>query len=320
MPADLAVIIVTWNTRDLTLDALRTLYADLAAHGPDAQVWVVDNASTDGTAEIIRRLYPQTQVIECSTNLGFAAANNLALRTIGFDPDAPRSPADLPQAVYLLNPDTRTHPGATRALYDALLSLPKAGVVGARLTYGDGSFQHSAFRFPGLAQLAIDLLPVPLRLHDTALNGRYPRAAYRTGKPFAVDHTLGATMMLHRQAILDTGLFDEGFFMYCEEIDWSRRIRAAGYEIYCVPAAHVTHLAGQSTALVRPQSVINLWRSRLRLYDKYGSAFQRRVARWIIRIGMMRQIAAAKRAFQDGELTAARRDELIEAYRTVQRM
>ncbi|MCC6799408.1 MAG: glycosyltransferase, partial [Anaerolineae bacterium] len=83
MPADLAVIIVSWNTRDLTLDALRTLYADLDAGKLDAEVWLVDNASTDGTADIVRRLFPQTRVIDSPQNLGFAAGNNLALRALG---------------------------------------------------------------------------------------------------------------------------------------------------------------------------------------------------------------------------------------------
>lgn len=314
---DLAVIIVSWNTRDLTLDALRTLYADLDAYGPAAEIWLVDNASSDGTADIVRRILPQTRIIESPQNVGFAEGNNLALRALGFGDGADAS-AERPAAVYLLNPDTRTHPRATRLLYDALFSLPRAGAVGARLTYGDGSFQHSAFRFPGLAQLVFDLFPVPARLHDTALNGRYLRELYDAGEPFPVDHTLGATMMLRREAILDTGVFDEQFRMYCEEIDWSMRIRAAGYEIYCVPAAHVTHLAGQSTKQVRPQSALNLWRSRVRLYDKHASPFVRRAARWIIRAGMSRKIGQAHRGFQKGELTAAQRDELIEVYRTIQ--
>lgn len=319
MPADLAVILVSWNTRDLTLDALRTLYADLEAYGPQAQVWLVDNASTDGTADIVRTLFPQTHVIESPKNVGFAEGNNLALRALGFGSKAGK-PGEQPAAVYLLNPDTRTHAGATRALYDALFRLPRAGVVGARLTYADGSFQHSAFRFPGLAQLVFDLFPMPLRLHDTALNGRYPRDLVTAGEPFAVDHTLGAAMMLRREAILDTGLFDGQFRMYCEEIDWSIRIRAAGYEIYCVPAAHVTHLAGQSTRQVRPQSELDLWKSRIRLYDKHSSSFVRRAARWIIRAGMMRKISAAQRAFDSGVLTAAQRDELVEVYQTIQRL
>jgi N-acetylglucosaminyl-diphospho-decaprenol L-rhamnosyltransferase len=321
MPAELAVIIVSWNTRDLTLDALRTLFADLDATGPEAEVWVVDNASSDGTPDAIQQQFPQITLITSQTNLGFAGGNNHALRLIGFD-DQPDTgdPERVPQAVYLLNSDTRTLPGATRTLYDALFRLPRAGVVGARLMYADGSFQHSAFQFPGLRQLAVELLPTPGRLYDSALNGRYPREAYQGGRePFPVDHTLGATMMLRRDAIRQTGLFDEQYFMYCEEIDWSMRIRQAGWEIYCVPMAHVTHLGGQSTVQVRPESVVNLWRSRIRLFKKHYSPFKVMLARRIIRLGMRRQIAQARRAFTAGELAAEERDALIDAYRTVQK-
>lgn len=308
--ADLTVIIVSWNTRALTLDALRTLYADLASGSPAAEVWVVDNASSDGTPEAVRAEFPQAQLIACDGNLGFAGANNLALRRLGFgdagDPEA------RPRAVYLLNSDTRTHPGATRALFDALFSLPRAGVVGARLEYGDGSFQHSAFRFPGLVQLLVELFPLPARLYDRPLNGRYPRAKYEAGAPFPVDHTLGATMMLRREVIEQTGMFDERYFMYCEEIDWSIRIRRAGWEIYCVPGARVTHLGGQSTGQVRPQSLINLWRSRLMLFERHASPVKRTLARGIIRWGLRYQIRRARRTLPEGE--AAR---LIDAYRTI---
>jgi GT2 family glycosyltransferase len=315
---DLAVIIVSWNTRDLTLDALRTLYEDLEDHGPDAQVWVVDSASSDGSAEAIRRNFPRVHLIASDTNLGFAGGNNCALREIGFSdqPNASIDPEQLPKAVYLLNPDTRTHKGATRALYDALFTLPHAGVVGARLSYGDDSFQHSAFRFPGLGQLVIDLFPVPGRFYNSALNGRYPLNTYQSSTPFPVDHTLGATMMLRREVIQQTGLFDEQYFMYCEEIDWSMRIRRAGWEIYCVPSAHVTHLGGQSTGQIRPQSLVNLWTSRMRLFKKNYSPLKLWLAQLIIRLGMQRQITITKKS----TLSPADQKALIEAYRTVQRL
>ena len=115
---ELAVIVVTWNTRELALQTLRTLIADLEMHGPDAQIIVVDSASSDGTVESVRAEFPQVQVIASSENLGFAGGNNAALRSIGFDNAAA---SDLPRAVYLLNPDTITHTGATRALYDVCL-------------------------------------------------------------------------------------------------------------------------------------------------------------------------------------------------------
>jgi N-acetylglucosaminyl-diphospho-decaprenol L-rhamnosyltransferase len=319
MPPDLAVIIVSWNTRALTLDALRTLYQDLDANGPDAAVWVVDNASSDGTPDAIRQQFPQVTLIASDTNLGFAGGNNLALRRIGFSgqPGQPQDTENLPKAVYLLNPDTLTQPGATRTLYEALFSLPRAGIVGAQLAYADGSFQHGAFHFPGLRQLLVELFPLPGRFYESEFNGRYPRAAYQHNTPFPVDHTLGATMMIRREAVLQTGLFDEQYFMYCEEIDWSFRIRRAGWEIYTVPAAHVTHLVGQSTSQNRPQSVINLWRSRFRLYQKHYSPLKRTLARVIVRLGMRHQIALARRAFAAGTLSAADRDALIDAYQTV---
>jgi N-acetylglucosaminyl-diphospho-decaprenol L-rhamnosyltransferase len=319
MPSELAVVIVSWNTRELTLDALRTLYQDLDANGPKSSVWVVDNASSDSTPDAIQKQFPQVTLIASPANLGFAGGNNHALRLMGFgDPSGTGDPERLPKAVYLLNPDTRTEMGATQALFKALFSLSRAGVVGAQLAYGDGSFQHGAFRFPSLGQLIVDLLPVPGRLHESAFNGRYPRERYARGTPFPVDHTLGATMMLRREVLLQTGLFDEGYFMYCEEIDWSMRIRRAGWEIYVVPAARVIHLAGQSTAQVRPQSVLNLWRSRMRLFERYYPPYKLWLARRIIRLGMRRQIALAQRSHAAGELSMQERDALIDAYRTVQ--
>jgi hypothetical protein len=311
---DLAVVIVNWNTCALTLDALRTLYDDLekTPDSPHTQVWVVDNASSDNSPGAIRETFPQTHLIASQTNLGFAGGNNAAMRAIGFGTAA--APDNLPKAVYLLNSDTRTHSGATKTLYDALFNLPKAGVVGARLTYGDGSFQHSAFAFPGLAQLWIDLLPAPGRFYDSRLNGRYPKTAYAGESPFPVDHTLGATMLLRREVIQQTGMFDEQFHMYCEEIDWSWRIRRAGWEIYCVPTAHITHLGGQSTQQVRPQSIVNLWTSRLQLFEKYYPPWKRTLAKFIIRQGMMRSIRQVK---SDPHLSDSERAALVEAYRTI---
>lgn len=283
--SDLAVIIVNWNTCALTLQALHSLYTDLATCNFSSQVWVVDNASHDDSVSAIQAQFPQTHLIVSPQNLGFAGGNNAALRALG---------ADLPSAVYLLNSDTITHTGATQMLYEALMRLPNAGVVGARLSYGDGSFQHSAFKFPDLAQLWIDLLPSPARLYDSTINGRYPQNLYQQNAPFLVDHTLGATMMLKREVIQETGLFDEQFHIYCEEIDWSWRIQKAGWQIYCVPSAHITHLGGQSTGQIRAQSILNLWTARLQLYAKYYPAWKMALAKQIIRWGMARKIRHAE--------------------------
>ncbi len=301
---DLAVIIVSWNNAAVILPALQSLRADLDNTSLRHEVWLVDSASNDATVELVREHFPQVKLLVCERNLGFGAANNLALNSLGF---AGGSSSDTPAAVYLLNPDTLAQPGSTQTLYDTLMGSPQLGVVGARLSYADGSFQHSAFRFPGLRQVYCELFPVPGRLLDGRFNGRYPRSLYESAAAFFIDFPLGATMMLKRAAILQSGGFDEDFFIYCEEVDWAWRIRKLGWHIACEPRAHVIHLGGQSTGQANPSSFVHLWRSRLILMDKHLPGWKRRLARWLIVRGMRRKL----RGLDAAELADACR-EIIE--------
>jgi N-acetylglucosaminyl-diphospho-decaprenol L-rhamnosyltransferase len=285
-PLDIGVVIVSWNTHSDTLAAVESVRADLAGSGLRWRIIVVDNASSDGTVDALRAACPDVEVIESGENLGFVRANNLGMRRLGLGDDG-----DHPRAVYLLNPDTVTPPGATRALFDALFSDEQTGMVGPGLCYGDGSFQHSAFMFPGLHQLWMELFPVPARLYETTLNGRYPRALYAAGIPFEVDFVLGAAMMARAETVRRVGMLDEVFFMYCEEIDWAWRMRRAGWRTLCVPAALVTHLGGQASSQVRPQTIVRLWTSRMTLFARYYPPWKRRAARVMIGIGMRRLAA-----------------------------
>ncbi len=287
---DLAVIIVTWNTRDLIRGTLDTLYADLEQAGLNADVYVVDSASSDGTPEVVTAHYPQVRLTASPENLGFGRANNLGLRQAGFFDTSPAQTA--PPAAYLLNPDTLTQTGATQTLLRTLFSSPDVGLVGARLSYEDGSFQHGAFGFPGLRQLWAEFFPTHWRLREGAFNGRYARQLYEAGQPFEIDFPLGATMMLRREVIQQTGGFDEKYFMYCEEVDWAWRIKQAGWRVLCAPAAHVVHLSGKSTGQVKPRSLVNLWTSRLALYQTIHPRWKAALARRIIAHGMARKAAA----------------------------
>ncbi len=308
---DLAVVIVTWNVRDLALDALRSLFADLASSGLQAEVYVVDSGSADGTPDAIAAEFPQIKLTASKENLGFGKANNLAMRQMGFGTDS----VELPRAVYLLNCDTITQMGATRTLYDALMRDSSIGLVGARLTYGDGSFQHGAFHFPGLRQLWVEFFPTPGRFIEGTFNGRYPRHWIDSAKPFPVDFVLGATMMLKSEVIQQTGMFDENFFMYCEEIDWAWRIREARWDVLCVPAAHVIHIGGQSTSQVRARSVINLWTSRLMLFRKHHPAWKMTIARLMIAAGIRLKAQRLRR-----ETPIPTETELLAAYQRVAQM
>ncbi len=288
---DLAVAIVSWNSARVIEDALRSLIDDLKESGLEYEIWLVDSASSDDSVRIVREVFADVKLVACAENIGFGASNNLALRRMGFVDGARIK--ELPKAVFLLNPDTITHRGACRRLYDALIASDEAGLAGARLTFADGSFQHSAFRFPDLRQLWTEFFPTPGRLIEGSFNGRYPRAWYAAAEPFEVDFTLGATMMLKREVILRTGGFDERFFMYCEEIDWALRIKQAGWRVICAPAAHVTHIGGGSTSQARPSSLIHLWKSRLLLFDKYYPRWKRLAARRLLIAGMRRQLMAS---------------------------
>ncbi len=282
---DVAVIIVSWNVRDYLGPCLRSVYADLRLSGLHGQVWVVDNASTDGSVAFLRNVFPGVQVIANEKNVGFGAANNQGMQAAA---------EYNPRYYFLLNPDTLLRPGALTHLVACLAERPNAGIAGARLVYGNGRFQHSAFHFPGLIQLAFDLFPMPARLYETWLNGRYARRLYEPDRsPFSVDFPLGATMMVRAAVAEATNGFDESFHMYCEEIDWSWRVREAGWKIYTVPAAEVVHYGGESSRQIPAQSVVNLWRSRARLYRRHHGPLVQFLASRMVKMAMRKKALKA---------------------------
>jgi GT2 family glycosyltransferase len=274
---DLSVIIVSWNVRDYLADCLRSIYAEFGRTNLRGDVWVVDNASTDGTQELLRDLFPYTRLLSNDDNSGFSVANNQGMQA------SISANGSGPKYFLFLNPDTLIRPGAIQSLVECMEKKPKAGMVGARLVYGDGRFQHSAFRFPGLGQLLFDLIPLPARLYDSRLNGRYPRRNYRPdGQPFSIDHPLGATMLVRRDVAEATGGFDESFHMYCEEIDWCWRIHNAGWTIFTVPKAEVVHFGGESTRQIPSRSVVDLWSSRAKLYRRHHGKLKLLLAKKIV--------------------------------------
>ncbi len=320
---DLAVVIVSYNVRALLKVCLESLLASLA-RTPElaAEVWVVDNASADGSAAMVAEAFPAARLIASPENLGYSAGNNLALQALGFAPageearpvssypwtdNLPR-PAGQPRYVWLLNPDTVVQGDAPAHLVRFLDETPMAGACGAQLFYPDGSFQHGAFRFPGLAQLGLDFFPPPGRLNqpllDSRLNGRYPRRLYEQSQPFPVDFVLGATLMVRGEALRQVGLLDEGYFMYCEEMDWQRRAQRAGWRVYCTPAARITHVAGASSSQFRSRAFVALWQSRLRYFRRYHGPLFNHAATALLRQGLR---AEARRAHRQAPADLAER-------------
>lgn len=309
----LAVVVVSWNVCELLEQCLASIRRELEA-SPElaARIWVVDNASTDGSPAMVSHQFPDVELIANPDNRGFAAANNQALRAAGFDADTPT--VDLPEYVILLNPDTSLQHGALRLWVDTARRYPHAGVIGTSLSYPDGSFQHSAFAFPTLSQILLDFYPLHHRLVHSRLNGRYPRSLYDAGAPFVIGHPLGASMLIQRPAIQDAGLFDEGYFIYAEEVDWCLRMRTAGWPALCAPGVRITHHEGRSTRQVNAPMLVRLWESRLRLFAKHYSPAFNWAARQLIRLGLVGLRRRALQQFAAGELNAAELAERRQAF------
>lgn len=303
MSGDLTVIIVSYNTCDLLAQCLESVYA---SRGIDQQqVIVVDNASIDGSAEMVQDRFPQTKLIANSQNQGFASAVNQGLRDS--------------QSTYLLilNPDTRVADDALATLRRFLEDNPRAGLVGPQLLYPDSQFQQSAYTFPTLLMVFFDFFPIHGRVIDSRLNGRYPRSLYERGAPFPIDHPLGAAMLLRREVVEQVGPMDERFFMYCEEIDWCMRIKAAGWGIFCVPPAKIIHYVAQATQKNWGTSFVELHRSRYRLYEKHYSPLFCKLARLLVGIGIRREMGRARGAAKKALIDAPELDSRLSTYQEV---
>jgi N-acetylglucosaminyl-diphospho-decaprenol L-rhamnosyltransferase len=227
-----AVAVVSWNTRDLLRDCLASLAAD--AESGLAEVWVVDNASTDGSAELVRDEFPFVHLDARDRNLGFGPAVN---RVAAATDAAWIAPA---------NADIAVEPGALRALLDAGARDPGAGAIAPRLILPDGSTQHSVYRFPTVpftAAFNAGLYRVSTGLRDAMLL----EGMWDPDRPRVVDWAIGALLVVRRKAWDAAGGFDEGQWMYAEDLDLGWRLAQAGWHTRYEPAARVHHHASAAT-------------------------------------------------------------------------
>ncbi len=327
MRPDVGVAVVSYNTRDLLRACLESIvYSPFhqvigAVPGPPAHdpgpaqvyngsrpVWcevtVVDNASSDGSPEMVREAFPEVRLIALERNVGFAAATNLALRGSGA------------RYALLLNPDAALVGDALVRLVEFMDSNSHVAAVGPRLVYPDGRRQHAAFRFPGLIQILLDLFPVHWRLLESRLNGRYRPS----NTPHPIDHPLGACMLVRREALDQVGLLDEDFFMYCEEVDWCLRARRQGWDIYHLPQATVVHHGGQSTRQHSHAMLVQLYASRFRLYQKHYPAWFRIAASVLTCLGMLAEMARVRRMVQRGAIAADQAQARLAACQQIMRL
>ena len=231
---DIAVIIVNWNAREDLRACLSSLYTEPKPR-LDYEVWVVDNASADGSAAMVAAEFPQAQLIANTENLGFSKANNQAIARTGS------------RYVFLLNSDATAHPGALDALLTYADSHPNAAIIGPKVLNPDGTLQYSCRRFPSLGAGFFRNTYLGRLFPNNAFARDYLMTNFDHAADRAVDWVSGCAMLIRRDAIDKIGALDERFYMYCEDVDICQRVWDAGREVVYVPEAVVTHAIGRSS-------------------------------------------------------------------------
>jgi N-acetylglucosaminyl-diphospho-decaprenol L-rhamnosyltransferase len=251
-----SVIVVNWNTRDLLERCLRSVY-EAAWPGVELEVIVVDNASRDGSARMVSERFPQASLIACPSNLGFARANNLAMqRATG-------------SYFLLLNPDAELQSDALSILVQYAERHPEAGVVGPRLLNSDGSAQSSRRRFPTVATALVESTVLQRWMPDHPVLRRYYLMDRGDDDLQETDWLVGACLLVRTAAVAEVGLLDEGYFMYCEEMDWCRRLAGAGWKTVYHPEARVVHHGGQSADQDLFRRHVRFQHSKCRYFEKH---------------------------------------------------
>lgn len=289
---DVSVIIVTYNVREFLEQALESVRR--ASAGLTVETFVVDNDSADGSAEMIRDRFPEVRLIANTDNVGFATANNQAIRKA------------TGRHLLILNPDTLLQEDSLRVLVDFMDDHPEAGAVGCRILNPDGTFAPESRRaFPTPSVAFYRLSGLSKLFPNSPTVGRYNLTYLPQNEVCEVDALSGSCMMVRRAAVWGTdgdastgaGLFDEAFFMYGEDLDWCYRIQQAGWRIYYTPDTQIVHYKGESTKKGDMRYVMLFYGAMLRFVEKHlssdaaspsaGSRFGASVLAGGIRVGIL---------------------------------
>ena len=267
----LSIGIISYNTKEMLGDCLKSI----ADQGGDylANTTVIDNASNDGSQQLVKDGFSTVKLIENKENQGFAKAANQAIK---------KSDGDM---VVVLNTDTVLHENSLENLIDFMKSCPQAGAVGPLLLNPDGSNQASGRRFPSFFDASIHAF-----LGVVAPNNRYTRRYklldWDRNNKREVDWISGAAICLRKKAAQDVGLFDERYFMYVEDMDLCYRLWENGWKVFLLPEAKVTHHIGQSSKQFNNQMIKEFEKSIFRFFKKQNAGSLKRYLSPMIWLGL----------------------------------
>lgn len=281
---DLAIIIVNYNTRDLLGGCLRSIRQSMGEIS--YRVVVVDNCSSDGSPDMVRAEHPWVhQLVVPERNGGYAYANNIGLRAVGY---GGRSPESLPRYALLLNPDTVLPREALQKAWAFMEANPDVGVLGPKLVREDGNLDKACrrsfptpevafYRFSGLGRL----FPGSRRF------GRYNLTYLDADEQTDLDAVAGAFMLIRTAALEQGGLLDEAFFMYGEDLDLCYRIKQHGWRVVYYPAITVLHVKGAASRKTSRRAIIAFYDAMRIFHDKHYRARTFFLVNWAIDLGVV---------------------------------
>ncbi len=278
---DLGIVIVNWNTRDLLERCLETVYD--GAGDLSIVVVVVDNGSSDGSAEMVAGSFPQATLIAGHGNVGYPAGNNLGLRALGYADRPGDSAPDSPRYALLLNPDTEVPPGALAAMMAFMDSHPEVGAAGPKIVLPDGSLDLACRRSLPTVEVSLWRLTRLSKLFPRSrLFGKYNLTYLDENETTEVGSLVGAFMMVRCEAVQQVGLLDETFFMYGEDLDWCKRIGEAGWKVIYYPEVQIRHVK-RAASRRSPRAQFEFVRAFLIFYRKHYRA----TTPWMIHVAVL---------------------------------
>jgi GT2 family glycosyltransferase len=281
-PLALSICIVSWNTREF----LRECLGSILQYPPRRpyEIVVVDNASADGSADMMAADFPQVRLVANDHNEQYARANNQAIE------------ANSGQMILLLNPDVRVLEGTVDRLLQFMDANPAAGACAPKLLHPNGRVQRSVRSFPTPGALLADLLGLARICPGSEVFGRYRMTYWDYDSVREVEQPMASALMMRRRALLQVGLFDEQFPLFFNDVDLCYRLRKAAWRIYFVPEACAIHHVGASTAQARREALRLSQEGLARFYRKHYRGVLRSPAYWAAMIGM-RVAFALRRAW-----------------------
>lgn len=251
---DLSISIVNYNTRELLKKCLKSIYEN--THRISFEVFVVDNDSRDGSTKMVKEEFPQVYLIENKINVGFAKANNQAIKKSSG------------RYILLLNSDTIVLPNSFSIMTDFMDHHLQAGALGCKLLNPDMTLQPSCREFPSFITLLFESTFLDQLFPSSKVIGRYKLGHWKHNEVREVDQPMGACLMVRRKTIDEIGLLDEKFYMFFEEVDWCYRIKKRNWKIYFLPKAKAIHYGGQSIRKVNLKMFFCWHKSRYRFFKK----------------------------------------------------